>query len=132
MPSLKHAELTVMTDRPQDRATLGVSCDIHFTDVEVNAMNILGLRYTLHCEVINKELIDEYPVVSFRHQSFPRVRGEARDYDHAMFETTVPMGNLHERLIGKDKLVAQLKLKNEETGEQQVKRSQVIAVDLAA
>lgn len=121
-----------MTDRPQDQATLVVACDVHFTDVEVNAMNILGLRSTLRCEVINnKELIDEYPVASFRHQSFPRVQGDAREYEHAVFETSLPMGNLHERLIGKDKLVAQLKLKNEETGEQEVKRTEIIAVDLA-
>ena len=49
-----------------------------------------------------------------------------------MFDTTATMDNLHERLIGKDKLVAQLKLKDEETDEQEVKRTEVIAVDLAA
>jgi hypothetical protein len=132
MPSIHDAELTITTDRPQDQATLIVSCNVHFTEVEVNAMNILGLRYTLHCQVLNKELLDEDPVASFRHQSFPRNDGAAREREHAVFETRVPMGNLHERLIGKDKLVAQLKLKNEETHEEEVKRTDVIAVDLAA
>ena len=42
------------------------------------------------------------------------------------------MDNLHERLVGKDKLVAQLKLKNEETGGEGVQRTEVIPVDLAA
>jgi hypothetical protein len=49
-----------------------------------------------------------------------------------ILDTTVTMDSLHERLIGKDKLVAQLKLKDEETDEQEVKRTEVIAVDLAA
>jgi hypothetical protein len=41
------------------------------------------------------------------------------------------MDHLHERLIGKDKLVAQLKLKDEETGKEDVKRTEALAVDLA-
>ena len=45
--SINNAELAITTDRPQDRATLVVSCDVNFTEVEVNAMDILGLRYTL-------------------------------------------------------------------------------------
>ena len=42
------------------------------------------------------------------------------------------MDNLHERLIGKDKLLAKLTLKNEETGAEDVRRTEVIAVDVAA
>lgn len=131
MASINNAELTITTDRPQDRATLVVSCDVDFTEVEVNAMDILGLRYTLHCQVLNKDLLEEDPVVSFRHQSFPRMTGEARRHEHAVFETNVPMDNLHERLIGKDKLVAQLRLRDEETGKEDVKRTEALAVDLA-
>ena len=42
------------------------------------------------------------------------------------------MDSLHERLIGKDKLVAQIKLKNEESGEELTQKTEEIAVDLAA
>ena len=42
------------------------------------------------------------------------------------------MDNLHERMIGKDKLLAEIKLKDEETGAEVVQRSEVIDVDLAA
>ncbi len=63
-----------------------MTCDIAFTEVEVNAMNMLGLQYTLHCEVYNKDLFDEYPVVTYRHQTFPRTAGEAPRHEHAVFD----------------------------------------------
>ena len=132
MATITNAELTVTTNRPEDRAAVVVTCDVEFTEVEVNAMNMLGLQYTLHCQVLNREMLDEEPVVSYHHQQFPRVAGMARRYEHVTFDKYEPMYLLHDRLIGKDKLVAQLKLKNEETGAENVQRTEVIAVDLAA
>src|SRR5262249_52647954 len=49
MASINNHGLTVTTNRPDDRASVIVSCDIEFTEVEVNAMNLLGLRHTLTC-----------------------------------------------------------------------------------
>ena len=132
MATITNAELTITTNRPEDRASVVVTCDVGFTQVEVNAMNMLGLQYTLHCQVLNREMLDEEPVVSYDHQQFPRIAGEARQYEYATFDTYEPMDNLHDRLIGKDKLVAQLKLKNEETGAEDVKRTEIVAIDLAA
>jgi hypothetical protein len=54
MATITSSELTVTTNRPDDRASVVVSCDVEFTEVEVNAMNMLGLRYTLTCQVLNK------------------------------------------------------------------------------
>jgi len=132
VPTIKNATLTISTDRPQDRAAVVVSCDIEFTDVEVNAMNILGLRYTLNCRVLNKYLLDEDAVVTYGHHSYPRYASDARRYERAVFDTNVPMTDLNERLFGKDTLVAELTLKNEETGEQVVERTEEVSVDLAA
>ncbi len=132
MATITNAELTITTNRPEDRASVVVTCDVEFTEVEVNAMNMLGLQYTLHCQVLNREMLDEEPVVSYHHQQFPRVAGMARRYEHVTFDTYEPMYRLHDRLIGKDKLVAQLKLKNEETGAENVERTEIVAVDLAA
>lgn len=132
MATISNAKLTITTNRPEDRASLIVTCDVEFTEVEVNAMNMLGLQYTLHCQVLNKEILDEEAVVSYHHQNFPRVAGTARRHEHVTFDTYQPMENLHDRLIGKDKLVAQLKLKNEETGAENVERTEIVAVDLAA
>jgi hypothetical protein len=132
MASITDAQLRVTTRRPQDQASVVVSCNIAFTEVEVNAMNLLGLQYTLHCQVLNKDLLDEDPVVSYGQRTFPRVAGEARPYEHAVFDDYVPMEFLHERLIGKDKLVAEIKLRNEETGTEEVQRTDVVDVDLAA
>ena len=132
MPSIKHAELSITTDRPQNRATVVVSADIEFTEVEVNAMDLLGLRYTLNCQVLNKYLIDDDPMLTFHSHSYPRVELGARRYEHAFFEITVDMDSLHERLIGKDNLVAELRLKNQETGQEDIARTDAVAVDLAA
>ena len=46
---------------PENRATVVVSADIRFTEIEVNAMDILGLHYTLTCQVLNQYLIDDDP-----------------------------------------------------------------------
>ena len=132
MATINHPELSITTDRPADRASVIVTCDIEFTDVEVNAMNMLGLEYTLTCQVLNKELLDEDPVITYRQQTFPRLPGEARRYEHVVFDSDEYMDALHERLIGKDKLLAKLTLTNQETHADVSARTEVIAVDLAA
>jgi hypothetical protein len=132
MASINNPELTVTTDRPDDRASVIVSCDIAFTDVEVNAMNLLGLQYSLTCQVLNKEMLDEDPVLTYGAQRFPIVNGDARKYEHVVFDTHEWMDALHERLIGKDKLVAKLTLTNDETKAEVSARTETISVDLAA
>jgi hypothetical protein len=132
MATINNPELTVTTNRPVDRASVIVSCDIEFTDVEVNAMNMLGLQYTLTCEVLNKDLLDEDPVITYAAQQFPVEPGEAHRGEHVVFDTHQYMDSLHERLIGKDKLVANLTLTNGETHAAVTARTEVIAVDLAA
>ena len=132
MPTIKNPQLSITTDRPQNTATVEVNADIEFTEVEVNAMDLLGLRYTVSCQVLNKYLIDDDPMLTFRPHSYPHEHIGARRYEHAFFATFVPMDTLHERLLGKDNLVAELRLKNDETGEEYVARTEEIAVDLAA
>ena len=132
MATINNPELTVTTNRPVDRAAVIVSCDIEFTEVEVNAMNMLGLQYTLTCEVLNKEMLDEDLVITYRAQQFPIEPGEGHRYEHVVFDTHEYMDALHERLIGKDKLLAKLTLTNEETHEAVTAQTEVISVDLAA
>jgi len=132
MPSINNPELTVTTNRPDDRVFVIVSCDVEFTDVEVNAMNLLGLQYTLSCQVLNKDLLDEDPVLTYRAQHFPILPGDARRYEHVVFDSHEWMDTLHDRLIGKDKLLARLTLTNEETKADVTERTESISVDLAA
>jgi hypothetical protein len=132
MPSINNAELIISTDRPSDRASVVVSCDVEFTEVEVNAMDVLGLRYTLTCRVLNQYLLDEDPVVTYGARHYPRRDEMARRYEHAVFEAHVDMVSMHERLFGKDKLVAELTLRNDETGAENVARTNETVVDLAA
>jgi hypothetical protein len=132
MATINNPELTVTTNRPVDRAAVIVSGDVEFTDVEVNEMNMLGLQYTLTCEVLNKEVLDDDLVITYPAQQFPTAPGNARRYEHVVFDTHAWMDSIHERLIGKDKLVAQLMLTNQETHAAATVRTEVIAVDLAA
>jgi len=87
MATINNPDLTVTTNRPVDRANVLVSCDIEFTEVEVNAMNMLGLEYTLTCQVLNKELLDEDPVITYRQITFPRLPGAANRYEHVAFDS---------------------------------------------
>jgi hypothetical protein len=132
MATINNQTLTVTTNRPDDGANVLVTCDIEFTDVEVNAMNILGLEYTLTCQVLNKELLDEEPVFTYRQLTLPREQGGATRYEHVVFDTYEAMETLHDRLIGKDKLVAKITLTNQETHADVSARTETLAVDLAA
>jgi len=130
MPAITNVVLTISTDTALDRARVVVNCDVEFTQVEVNAMNILGLQYELRCRVLGRDALDDYPVVTFHTQVFPTVPGAALTSEHALFDTVGVMTDLHEHVFGKDQLVAELTLTNTETGTQNSRRGDVIAVNL--
>src|SRR5260370_15788229 len=119
MPTIDRPELTIAPDRLQNLATISVSCEVQFTEFEVNAMNILGLRYTLHCRVFNKDLWDVEPVAILDDQVFPRAaEAPVSRNEHVVFETVRAMSDLRTHVITQDQLLAELKLENEETGQQ--------------
>jgi hypothetical protein len=132
MASITNPRLSITTDRAPNQATVVVECDLEFTEFEVNAMARLGLRYELRCELLNMEMLYPATVASFAWQEFPRLPTEARAHEHAVFSTISSMSELHLYLFGKDSLVGQLSLNNEETGDQQFARTHVVMVDLAA
>ena len=49
MARINNVSFAIDADHLHDRASISVSCDIEFTDVEVNAINMLGLRYRVQC-----------------------------------------------------------------------------------
>jgi hypothetical protein len=132
MASIKHPQLAITTDRPHDRATIRVGCEVEFTEFEVNAMNMLGVRYTLQCHLLDMDMRYPDSVVAFDRQQLPRVPGGANTHVLAAFEADAAMSDLHWYVFGKDTLVARLTLKNEETGVETFKDSDVMRVDLAA
>jgi hypothetical protein len=132
MVSITNPQLTITTDRAQNKAMVVVECELEFTQFEVNAMTRLGLRYLLRCELLNMEMLYPESVAAFVWQEFPHSPGEVRAREHAAFETVSPMRDLHLYIFGKDLLVAQLTLRNEETGVQELTRTPVVMVDLAA
>ncbi len=130
MPAITNVVLTVSTDTALDRATVVVNCDVEFTQVAVNAMSILGLQYEFSCRVLDRDGLDDYPVVTFHTHVFPTVPGAALTNEHALFDTVAVLTDLHEHVFGKDQLVAELTLTNTETGTQTVRRGGVIADSL--
>jgi len=132
MASITNPQLAIATDRARNEATVVVECDLEFTEFEVNAMRQLGLRYELRCELLNMEMLYPESVANFVWQEFPLLPAEARAHEHAIFRTVSTMSELHLYIFGKDSLVGQLTLKNEETGAAQFARTHVVMVDLAA
>jgi hypothetical protein len=132
MSAINTPRLTVTTKRPTGHASVLVSCEIEFTDVEVNAMNMLGLEYRLTCQVLNKNLLDEVPVISYNEKTFPLLPGEGRHREHIIFDSYDQVDTQHNLLIGKDKLVAEIHLRNLETHAEIITRTETIEVDLAA
>jgi hypothetical protein len=113
-------------------ARVRVTCQIRFTDFEVNAMGRLGLRYLLACQVVNRYFFYDRSVVTFLRQEFPRIATAAVQDETAVFETVAPISNLHRFASGDDMFVAELTLTNQETGAAVGARSQAVAVDLIA
>ncbi len=133
MAQVSNPTLTVATDRPIDKAALSVACDVDFTEFEVNEMNILGLRYQVQCHVVDRDVLDDEPVEEFEPISLPRIAGNAAAHEHLVFSTLDSMNDLHgPRLLGKDRLVAEVTLRNQETGEEKTARSDMVPVDLGA
>jgi hypothetical protein len=89
-----------------------------------------GVHAELQC--LQQIRFDEAPVITYHDRVFARMAGTTRHHEHVIFETATTMFELHDRLIGKDKLVAELTLRNDETGDEQKLRTDAISVDLAA
>jgi hypothetical protein len=131
MSSISDPQLSIQIEHATRMATVRVSCDVEFTDFEVRSMNLLGVRYTLVCELLNMDMLYPQSVVTFIPVQFPRIRDGARKYEHAEFEAVAATRDLHLELIGKDSLLAELRLSNEDLGTRSVKRTPAMLVDLA-
>jgi len=133
MATINNPRLAISTDPLHQRANISVSCDVDFTDVEVNAMNLLGLRYRLECQLLNKDLWQLKPVAILDEWTFPRLTAlSVSNHEHAVFNADRAADDLRRHLIDKDKLAAELKLRNEETGAEVVTRTELVEVDLTA
>jgi hypothetical protein len=132
MASIENARLTVSTDQ-NEQVYVSVNCDVQFTDFEVSAMNELGLQYRLQCQLINKDLWDVEIVAVLDDQVFPRDTDlKASKTRHVDLETVRSISDLHTHVFTKDKLRAELTLRNEETGEAVVTSTEAVAIDLAS
>jgi hypothetical protein len=132
MASIIDPQLSIETDRAQKTATIRVSCDVEFTQFEVNAMTELGLAYSLSCDLHNMDMLYPESVVAFATQAFPRVPRQGTSREHATFDAVTAMGALHMYIFGKDTIIAELTLKNDESEATTVKRTPPVAVNLAA
>jgi hypothetical protein len=130
MAVIRNVALAITPDRLNDRAGVVVNCEISFSDFEVNAMNALGLRYTLGCDLVDKDVLYDKSVVDFPKQVLPRGPLATRE-ERAQFQTVAAMHDLHYSVFSKDVLVAQVRLTNGETGAEVEARSRALTVDLS-
>ncbi len=114
--------------------TFSVTCDVEFTDVEVNAMNLLHLRYSLQCQIFDKDLWERKRVAVLDEWTFPKItETTVSKNEHVVFNMDRPMTDLHTHFLSNDKLQAEVTLRNEETGQvEAVSRTDYISVDLVA
>jgi hypothetical protein len=129
---MKDLRLAIAMDPAHDTAAVRAVCDVEFTEFEVNAMNLLGLRYGLRCRIVNRDLWSETTSLTLDDVELPRVPGAATASDEVVFETVTPRDALREHMFTHDELFAELTLVNNETGAEQVARSETRTVDLAA
>jgi hypothetical protein len=134
MATIYNTRLAVSTEPVVNRATLTVTCDVEFTDVEVNAMNLLGLRYSLQCQIFDKDLWERKPVAVLDEWTFPRMlERKVSKTEHIEFNTDRPMSDLHTHYVSNDDLQAEVALRNKETSQvEAISRTDYVSVDLAA
>ena len=131
MATIVNPRLAVSADRLHERASISVSCDVDFTDVELNAMQLLRLRYHVQCELVDKDLWDVKPVAIFDDWTLPRTTEmTVSKHEHVVFNTDRPMTDLHTHFLSNDQLQATVTLRDDETGEEVVARTDFVAVDL--
>jgi hypothetical protein len=132
MATINNTRLAVSTEPLNNRASITVSCDVEFTDVEVTAVNLLGQHYTLQCQIFDKDLWARTPVAVLDEWTFPALlETRVSKTEHVEFNSDRPMSDLHTHLLSNDDLQAELTLRNEETGHvEAVSRTDYISVDL--
>jgi hypothetical protein len=132
MATINNPQLTVSTHPLLNTATVVASCDVELTDFEVNAVNMLRLRYTVDCRVINRDIQYEDTVIRYDSRDIPQLGYAAESTNHVVFEIDALMSDLHEHILTNDQLIAEFTLTDRETGAQQTVRSKAVEVDLVA
>ena len=132
MATITNPQLAITTDQSHDAANVVVSCDVAFTSFEVNSMNKLGLRYSLHCDLLDMDMLYPDTVIRFEEVRLPHTRGGAEHFEHVEFTSAAKMSSMHRYGFGKDPLYGRIVLTNCETGAEVIAHSPTVRVDLAA
>jgi hypothetical protein len=134
MATIHDSRLAISTEPLANQATITVTCNVEFTDVEVNAMKLLGLRYTVRCQVFNKDLWQRRPVAVLDDLTFPNpLEAQVSNHEQVVFNSDRRMSDLHKHLMSNDELQAEVALRNEETGQMEaVSRTDYVSAYLAA
>ncbi|SRR6266566_1909489 len=98
MASIKHPQPAITLDRPHDNATIVLSCDVEFTEFEVNAMNMLGVRYTLQCHLLDMDML--YPDYVLCREVDPHDVGVLDRFDARLFVSQRQLGD--QRVLAED------------------------------
>jgi hypothetical protein len=130
MASITNQHLQVATIRPNVAGSAVVTCDVEFTEFEVNAMNVLGLQFELHCELVETGLLEGNSIHIWPTLMIPGDVAASRSRT-AVFETHLTVAQISQRLIGPDKLAGYLTLRNVETNETLTANTETRGVNFA-
>jgi len=130
MATIDDPRLSIATDPLLNQATVTAKCEVHFTEFEVRSMQLLGLRYTLECRVLNKDLQWQDTVLQYDTVELPGDTSSIQTIEPVTFETVAVMSNLHEHVVTDDQFIAEFTLTDQETHATQVERAPILTVAL--
>src|SRR5262245_47461621 len=90
MPTLNNGALAVATAEPSGQITFTVDCDLALNQTDLHAMRELNQQYTLRCEVVRREMLEQIPVLAFRERKYPPVPGDVTADERPTFQLRVP------------------------------------------
>jgi hypothetical protein len=116
MASINDPKLEITPDDASRQAQVRVTCELHFTDQEIEVMRQTpnGLFYQLFCWLMGEDLGEEALInaddwlYSFETKSFPD--GPIDPVQAISFETTLGYNVLNEDIIGQDEIYAKFLL----------------------
>jgi len=105
MAAIDNLNLEVIPDPVQDRVILRVSCEVNFTDFELNASERLGVCYRLQGRVLLQDLWRSVPIAALDDQELPHsLESHIAPTEHVVFSTVRERNDLH-HLFTPDRLL---------------------------
>lgn len=135
MAAIQDPKLEIIPDDASRKAQVRVTCELQFTDQEIEAMNEHpnGLFYQLYCWLMGEDLGEQSLInpddflYSFGTRRFPD--GPPNPTQTIAFETTLDYDVLNEDVIGQDEIYAKFMLQGWRDFRRQLSRAKTNSVN---